>query len=159
MCDHCETPEEEDEEEDPGSSHTKKKNNKMATCSACRSSHYCSRACQRAHWGAHKQVCRHFIETRDRIDADVWDHVSRWIRLQRARMIELGELLLADGKDGKDGNKDPSAFVLWVCVEVDGGRFEVTRAEVTRASEVTHAQALEGIRLCREVGSSFFTHN
>lgn len=27
-------------------------------CSACATAHYCSRACQKAHWKAHKPACQ-----------------------------------------------------------------------------------------------------
>jgi hypothetical protein len=31
---------------------------KMMMCSRCRTVHYCSRECQKAHWGDHKGQCR-----------------------------------------------------------------------------------------------------
>jgi hypothetical protein len=41
----------------------------LSACSACKTSFYCAQPCQRAHWGAHKPVCRAISEEWAPLDA------------------------------------------------------------------------------------------
>ena len=42
----------------PSCAHCQKSGVKLKACSKCHAAQYCSTACQRAHWRAHKPACR-----------------------------------------------------------------------------------------------------
>jgi MYND finger len=48
---------------------------KLRACSKCHAAQYCSTACQRAHWRAHKSVC---MTPNDALDARAADLTSKY---------------------------------------------------------------------------------
>lgn len=81
--------------------------NAFKVCSNCKSERYCSKECQRVHWGAHKEVCMTVV--RDRVfDEECKKILDReTIRIQKAlgKKKSFDKLIKKIGEEHKFGVK------------------------------------------------------